>query len=863
MSRISFLGGGSVLALAISCGFAGQALAQSAPPTAGPVSHTIDEIVVTAQKRSESLQNVPIVVTAVSKQLLRDTGVRDIKDLTIVVPGLMVTSTQNEGATTARIRGVGTVGDNLGLESSVGIQIDGVYRPRNSVSFGDLGDLERIEVLKGPQGTLFGKNTSAGVINVITRKPSFENEAEVEAIVSNFNGFGGSVSVTGPMVDDKVAGRLFIASRKRDGFYEVRTGSGPRTNPEDSNQSFYTARGQVLFTPTDGFDLNLTADITSRREDCCAGLQIFNGPSAALVQALDPAALGPSHGGLARPASPFDRVAYLNRDTHTSVRDGGVSAEANWRTDRFGGAVVTSITAWRDWKRGYSLDADYTTADILFFSEGPQNRSEFKQFSQELRMAGGGKAVDWLVGAFFADEEFDHNLATRYGRDFETYASLALSQGTNPALLPVSLLGRAPGTSYASGQGQSDHFDQHEDNLALFTNDTWHVTDAFDLTAGLRYTREHKSLHSLYTNTDNGVGCATFQARLGQSPNGQAIGPTLCTSFANSLFNDLRSSQDLKEEKFTGTVKAAYRLSPEVMTYVSYARGYKAGGFNLDRQACGYAVNATTTACAASIVASGRALVANPFQSAANQASLQPVLDTSFKPEMVDSYELGMKNTLLQRRLLLNATAFYQKYTGFQLNAFNGLTFAVSSIPEVVSKGVDADVVFLPMPGLTLQGGLTYADTRYADKDAAVLGPRCVSLAPGAVATAGSPAGCSLLPGSRLSLAPLYSATLAVSYEHDVGADLTARFNVSARSVSSYNTGSDLNPMKVQDAFTVVNARIGLGARDLGWALELWAQNLLDQNYYQVAFDAPVQTGSYNAYLGQPRTWGATLRARF
>ena len=154
---------------------------------------TLDKITVTAQKREEALQDVPVVVTALSEKMLQDNGVRDIKDLQQLVPGLTVTSTQSESLTTARIRGIGTVGDNAGLESSVGVVIDGVYRPRNGVGFGDLGELERIEVLKGPQGTLFGKNTSAGVINVVTKRPSYQQSAEAELTVGNY----GTVGVSG------------------------------------------------------------------------------------------------------------------------------------------------------------------------------------------------------------------------------------------------------------------------------------------------------------------------------------------------------------------------------------------------------------------------------------------------------------------------------------------------------------------------------------------------------------------------------------------------------------------------------------------------------------------------------------------
>lgn len=858
MPNIAYLRGGSVLALLLSSGLAGQAFAQTAPE---PVVHSVDEIVVTAQRRTQSLQDVPIVVTAVSRQLLKDTGVKDIKDLTIVVPGLMVTSTSSEASTTARIRGIGTVGDNLGLESSVGVQIDGVYRPRNSVSFGDLGDIRRIEVLKGPQGTLFGKNTSAGVINILTQRPSFEFGAEAEATASNFNGYGASASVTGALSPDKVAGRLFVAARKRDGFYDVKVGSGPRTRTDDQNQNFQTIRGQLLFTPTDAFDFNVIADHTSRNENCCAAVQIFDGPTAALIQAIDPAPLGASHGGLAKPVDPYARIAYLNRNTTQDIKEGGVSGEANWRTDWLGGATLTSITAYRDWKRNYALDGDYTSVDIFYYGDGPQNRSEFKQFSQELRLAGHQDKLDWLVGVFYANEQLLQNAALRYGKDFETYGSLLFSGGTNPTLISA-LEGRAPGTSFAVGQGQKDRYDQQESNIALFTNNTFRVTDKLELTGGLRYTHEHKTLDTLYDNTDTGLGCGTLQARLGQSPTAVATSALLCTTFANSLFNNLAAHQTLTEEEVTGTIKAAYRFNPQILTYASYARGYKAGGFNLDRQACPYSTaSAVSAACVASIAKSGHTLVVNPSQSAANQGALQPLYDTSFKPEFVDSYELGIKNTLLDRKLLLNATAFYQKFSGFQLNAFNGLTFAVTSIPEVTTKGVDLDLIYMPMQGLSILAGVTYADTRYASKDASVLGPPCTSIVYGAVA--GAPAGCSLLPGQRLSLAPLYSSSLAVTYEHDVTDNLVARFNVAAKALSTYNTGSDLNPVKVQKGFTLVNARVGIGPGDERWAFEVWSLNLFDKQYYQVGFDAPTQSGTYTAFLGQPRTYGATLRARF
>ncbi|MHB8913333.1 MAG: TonB-dependent receptor, partial [Lysobacter sp.] len=280
----------------------------AATPGQDEKATTLASITVTAQKREEAMQDVPISITALPEELLRDTGVRDVKDLQVLVPGLTVTSTQSEAQTTARIRGIGTVGDNAGLESSVGIVIDGVYRPRNGVGFGDLGEIERIEVLKGPQGTVFGKNTSAGVINVITRRPSFDTTVEGELTIGNYGAVGaaGSLNTT---VGENAAFRIYGAKRKRDGFSEVRTGAGPRTETEDGDQNFHTLRGQLLWEPTDTLDINLIADFTSREENCCVGMTTVRGATGNIVDALSP------DSGVANPANPFARVAYSNRST--------------------------------------------------------------------------------------------------------------------------------------------------------------------------------------------------------------------------------------------------------------------------------------------------------------------------------------------------------------------------------------------------------------------------------------------------------------------------------------------------------------------------------------------------------------------
>ncbi|PIB95761.1 TonB-dependent receptor [Caulobacter sp. X] len=807
-------------------------------------AQTVDSIIVTAQKREQNLQDVPVVVTAVGAKLLQDTGVKDIKDLTILTPGLTVTSTSSEASTTARVRGVGTVGDNPGLESSVGVVIDGVYRPRNGVGFGDLGEMERIEVLKGPQGTLFGKNTSAGVINVMTKEPEFGFGANGELTFGNYGAKGAAASVTGPLYEDKLAGRLYVAARKRDGYNDVITGNGPSKRDQDADQNFYTVRGQLLFVPDDRATFRVIADYSRRDENCCGAVQIRTGPTAALLAAVSGQAAP-----VAATADPFKRVAYSNRGAPAKIEDKGVSLQGDLDLP-FGS--LTSISAIRNWRTDNGQDSDFSTADITYRNKDGTNYSEFTTYSQELRLAGRSDKFDWLVGAFLADERLENRANFYYGNDYEQYLGRLLSRSAaNPTGIPnfiALLLNRAPNTSFAGGQGLKDRYDQRATTIALFTNDTWHVTDAFEITAGLRYTSEKKKLDTYQTNTDGGVACGTALSAAGQARIASIVGaaatPTiignLCLPWANTLFNGRGTKQERTDKEWSGTIKASYRFSPEVFSYASFARGYKGGGFNLDR-----------TQSSNGLPSGG--------------SGVTPIYDTSFPAEFVDSYEVGLKNTLFNRTVLFNVSVFQQKFTDFQLNTFLGTSFVVRSIPEVKSKGVDADFLwFTPIHGLTVQSGFTYADTKY--------GKQAIPNDPGNALA--------LLPGSRLSLAPKYSTSGSLTYETPVGDNMKARFNIGAKYSSSYNTGSDLFPPKVQKSYTVVNGRVGLGSADERWTMELWAQNLLNEKYMQVAFNGPLQGSSglsatqstynaaldtitYDAFLGAPRTYGVTLRSRF
>jgi len=830
-----------VLSLVATSAVAQSAASAPAAPAATPApEHTVDDIIVTAQKRSNSLQNVPIVVTAVGHQLLEDTGVKDIKDLAVLTPGLLVTSTTNEGSTTARIRGIGTVGDNAGLESSVGIVIDGVYRPRNGVGFGDLGDVDRIEVLKGPQGTLFGKSATAGVINILTAAPSFKLGVDADLTVGNYNAVGGAVQVTGPIVGDTVAASLYFADRHRDGYFSVNDGPGPNTATQDTNRNFYTIRGQLLIIPTTDLKVRIIVDHSHRNEECCIAV-ITRASEGNFANSLVNA-LGGNDGNA---ANPYARTAYANRPDGQLVNDSGISMQIDWKV---GPGSLTSITAYRDWKNTAGFDADFSTADIDYLPFNNSNSTQFRTFTQELRYAGSAGPLDYLVGGFLSKETLQQNTSILVGSQFTPYLGLLFSSlvtgQPDPNFLQTGLtFPYVGGVNYAAGSGSVDQYHQRDSTYALFTDNTFHFTDKLSLNGGLRYTYDDKTLFQNSNNIGNGAGCAAANAAFGilnavnpaAATQLAAVNGTMCLPFLSPGYNNYVNNQAESESVLSGTAKLVYRASRELLLYGSYARGYKAGGFNLDRVEC----TIGTAGCAPG-----------------SAAAITPINNTQFGAETNNSFEIGEKATLFNRKLLLNASLFYQKYKGFQLNTFNGLVFVVTSVPSVISKGVDADFVWIATKNFSIQGGVTYADTRY-------------NLNAAELAALQAQTGFLGAANSRLSLAPFWSLSGSTTYTQPIGDNYKLRFNIGAKYSSGYNTGSDLDPGKYQNGYVLANGRIAFGPRDEHWAIEVWSENLLNTNYTQVAFNSGFQnvptnsTGVLDAFLGAPRTFGGTFRIKY
>ncbi|MCA3691846.1 TonB-dependent receptor [Aquidulcibacter sp.] len=865
---------GLLLAACATSVFAAPAFAQQQAPTAQD-DRPVEEVIVTATRRETALQNVAVAVTAIGTQAIESAGVKDIRDLTQLAPSLQVPVSENSGSVTARIRGVGTQGSNPGLESSVGVVIDGVFRARNSVAFGDLGEIRAIEVLRGPQGTLFGRNTSAGLINVTTKKPSFEFGTSGDATFGNYGLGGLGLGITGPLIEDKLAGRLYVTARARDGYMNVNNGTA-RTESNDSN--YYAIRGQLLYTPSETFDARLIVDQASRAEACCAAAvwtKDVRVPSTTdILNKISPNALQTT-----RNLNSY--LASANRTYDQDIEDKGISLEMNWDV---GFGKLTSITAQRNWKRTAGADSDYSGADVVYSLKSEGAGASFDNFTQEFRYAGSLGKLDWLVGTIYSKETINSHVRFRTGNDYQAYIGGLLGPAlalANPALAvnPLSptvtntqlagvvstwqtILGVTPANigTLAPGGGQFDDYEQNAESIALFTHNIYQFNDDFSVTLGLRYTSEEKKFQASY-RTQGNTACTALENRLGldAARNAGALSAVvgaICAPWMRSALDGMDHRQEKSEKEWSGIVSAAYRIAPNINSYASYSRGYKAGGFNLDRAFSDLQNNLVT-----SIISPG----------VGNRTVRQP--NTSFAPETVDAYEIGLKTQWFDRALTANFAAFHQTFENFQLNTFTGISFVVTSVPEVVSQGVEFDYVLrTPIEGLSITGGAAYSLTEYTKNLGSASQPNTFL---------GQNPNLYWLPGAQLTSSPVWTYGSAFNYERSVFSDkATFKAYTDFRTITDTITGSNLDPRKTQPGYTLINARLALSTADDRWTVELWGRNITDERYAQITFDSPLQgdapaltnqpalggfaprpvTSQINAFVGEPRTYGVTLR---
>jgi outer membrane receptor protein involved in Fe transport len=841
-----------------------------------------EEIVVTAQKREQFIQDVPIAVTALSGNQLEQAGVADIRALQTISASINLNSTQTEsGGTTLRIRGVGTTGNNAGLESAVGVFIDGVYVSRPSIALGELLDVQQVEILRGPQGTLFGRNTSAGALTVATRKPNLDSfgvfaNTTIGAIDGGDIGglFSAQAGVNIPLVEEKLAIRLSAAARARDGLLTSTQGI------EQNSRDRYYLRGQALWAPAPNFDVRFIADYQQGNDDCCDAVIIGESP---FVSAY--AAVGAPGGGVTAsgPSAVENRISnsQLFKDPGEQT---GFSAEANWDLDW---GQITYIGSFRDSKAGQNVQEsdfvglqNFTVGGVGSVPQAANNNYGKTEYtSHEFRISGEAGRLNWLVGAYYAKEDIEVSGVLSAGVDFQRntnaniYALLGAAGLTTPTAIVTALtpaLGGAGAVAFATNpsgflsnggdpNGAFAHniFFQNGESTSFFTHNTFAVTDRLDLTLGARWVDETKDGRFIQPSAVN-LACAgalANNAALAGNPTLAAnpiIGATSTVRAVNTAYNcfpfatpanfpgagtpanpltPALFNRSFSDDELVYTANASFKVTDDVNTYVSYTHGFKSGGFNLDPTA-----------------AAGGA-------------------DPRFNSELIDSIEFGLKGDFFDGRLRANFAIFSSEMEDFQVLEFTGVQFVTFNVPKVEAKGFEAEFQGAVTENLGLSLAYTYSDAAYPSDCAA-----------GLVGTAARVVG--TLCGSPLTNAPENVAIGGFNYARDIGTNNRFYASGSVRYESDRRTSTQpyivnaaaplrtiLTPLDIQEANTKTNLRMGIGSQSESWAIEFWGTNIFNEQTRNVTFNVPLrgvaQFSARGAFLEEPAIYGVTLRANY
>jgi iron complex outermembrane receptor protein len=740
----------------------------------------LEEVIVTAQKRAQSAQDVPVAVTAVDATMLHNNNINNVFDLAAAVPTLRVSAVDPPGqGTSYSLRGLGNSVFNMGFDPAVATFVDGVYRSRSGLlASSDFVDLERVEVLLGPQGTLFGKNTTAGVVSFVSKKPTFDA----------FNGFAemsfedyqrtrlrGTFNVP---VSDTLAFRLSGSYAEGDGWLKL-INSGESIH----NLHRWAMKAQMLWQPTDAFSLHVTADTAQVDEKCCWVMRLQNDPNTVTANSALAVLAG---SGIVSPPNLNNLVSEANQAPLFSARDRGISAQIDWKLPI---GTLTSITAYRHYEDSANKDNDFTGVDIL---RSNQNLPVVRLGSEELRLAGTAGPVDWLVGGFYSKERIEVT------NEFIWASQVGY-------LLPFL----APGRAYLATFGQDIK------SQALFAHGTYKFTDQLRLTVGGRWSKDDKD-----------------GTLVNDQPPGGFL-PFAVLPLAVVYDYDAHTS----DSKPTYTASLQYDIVPDMMAYATFSHGYKSGGISMTRDAAGSALFLGFGGCPPGSVAVG-----GPFCSS-------PKADPTFRPELADNVEVGLKSELLNRRVRLNFAAWQTKFKDLQwqiLRPADG-AFAVTNIAGATSQGfsVEGDVAVTAI--LRVNAVLEYVDAKF-DNDVGVVTP-------------GLPA----FGGQRLTQSSEWTGNLGFNIKKPVSGTWNLNLSGNAYFRSSYFPG-DPGPGLAFGGYALYNARFGV---DNGhWDVAAWCRNCSDKRYiysnFQIPFDGTILGASTRfAHVPEPRIMGLSAGYRF
>ena len=799
-----------------------------------------DVIIVTATRRAENIQDVPIAVTAVTPEALEKQGVADIQDLSIVAPSFATSAAQiASGSVVLRIRGVGTTSNNIGFESAVGVFIDGAYQSRPGVALGEFVDVERVEVLRGPQGTLFGRNTSAGALNITNVAPDLsEYGGFANFTYGNYDLLNLQAAVNIPIIEDALALRITGAYRERDGYIDL-VGPGGADLGESNGADQLLLRGQLGFERPSGFNGRIIVDYNESDAVCCAAIELLQSPLeiGGVFGALGLGARGgqfapnvastPTDNSAVRRALD-DSIASVSFAPDPSFDQTGITGEFEFPINDSMDLIY--IGSYRDYSAFERYDSDFTTLSVFDVDAIDLG---IETMTHELRLQGDAMdgRLSWLIGGYYSDEDILQSSRFTLGEDYDGQVGAIFGGAVGPAPLQL-FTGVDP-----SVVSTENIYRQDSESLSVFTHNVFDITDALSLTLGLRYTDESKDGGFSQGEVNNPLcTSALTQIGLGNVPGPLVNGIFGLGCFAFTAPADLPAAavfplprtfdETFEDDELIYTGKLGYEFGNNVSTYASFTHGYKSGGFNLD-----------------STAAVGGA-------------------DPRFLSETVDAYEIGLKSNLANNRVTFNAAAFIENFENFQVLEFTGAQFTTFNVPKAESKGIELETVMRLTDMITLNGGLTFLDAKYPDDCA------------GDNTTINVNALC----GNSLTNAPDTVGVVGINYENVYNGDYTYFLNAQLRAESDRRTSTQaivlpatldgistapLLPFDVQRANRKVNLRAGIGPVDESWALELWGTNVFDRRTRGVTFNTVLRDNSRSAFLQTPRQYGVTVRTRF
>ena len=786
---------------------------------------TVEEVIVTATKTEKTLQEVPVAVSVVSGDTIEKANITDILDLKAVVPSLDTRQRTTSTQSSFYIRGFGNGDYNQGIEPSVAVFIDGVYRSKMQSQISDLPLIERIEVLRGPQSTLFGKNATAGVINVVTKKPSFEKSSFITTTFGNFNSKIAKLYTTGP-ISETAAYSFYANFNKSDGHSDNVTTGNDVNNRDRSN-----LRAEILLDQSEDLSIRVTADYDKYDETCCAVGSTSFGVANQIAAAL---------GGGVIPNDPFTQKVFFDFDPNTSGDNTGISAHVTYN---FNNMTFESISSLRNSYMENVQDVDFDAAPIV--SPSPITQ-DLNQTTQEFRLYSNNDGdLNWLIGAHYFNEEMDYEESIYYGPGFRNYIGSFLPPGAFAGL--EFAFGLPTGTIFPAGAGNTETATQDNTSTSIFMQIDYDISDKMNMLVGLSYLEDEKTVSYNQINTDffsqlDFVGIVTAQLMGLGLPASVALAtasdPSQNTllafqalqllpqfvNFPNSA-NDGKSNDDNTDY----SVKFSYALNDFTSIYGGISTGFKASAWNISRD------SRPTASEISALAAAGTPVGANT------------TVGTRYaNPEKAEVFELGAKIALPSG--YLNIAFFDQEIDDFQTNTFVGTGFVLANAGTQSADGYEFDLVYSPTESIDLSLSGLFMDSLYDSY---------VGAAPGD------------LSGTVPSNTP----------EDTIASTITWNYNVSGwdsflRVSHLYSSEAKLLENPVHQALLVaqgngfrkqdtLNFTAGFEKDNL--SITLWGKNINDDEFLTSAFIA-VADLSETSFFGYPnnyKTYGLTLNYSF